>query len=90
MTVSRRGFLELSGSGALSATLGLSACGGESGTGAESDGIDGSDGSPPVIDASVPLASPGRGAEAVEAHLATVAASGILCAVRANCDNRTF
>ena len=74
MTLSRRGFLELSGSGALSATLGLSACGGEPGDGT------GSDGSPLVIDGSVPLASPDRGAEAVEAHLATVAASGILCA----------
>ena len=74
MTLSRRGFLELSGSGALSATLGLSACGGEPGDGT------GSDGSSLVIDGSVPLASPDRGAEAVEAHLATVAASGILCA----------
>ena len=74
MTLSRRGFLELSGSGALSATLGLSACGGQPGAGT------GSDGSPLVIDGSVPLASPDRGAEAVEAHLATVAASGILCA----------
>ena len=74
MTLSRRQFLELSGSGALSATLGLSACGGQSGAGT------GSDGSPLVIDGSVPLASPDRGAEAVEAHLATVAASGILCA----------
>ena len=74
MTLSRRGFLELSGSGALSATLGLSACGGESGAGAGSDGI------PPVIDGSVPLASPDREPEAVEAHLATVAASGILYA----------
>ena len=77
MTLSRRGFLELSGSGTLSATLGLSACGGESGTGAESDG---SDGSPPVIDGSVPLASPDRGPEAVNGHLAAVAAAGILCA----------
>ena len=51
MTLSRRGFLELSGSGALSATLGLSACGGQPGAGTGSDGI------PLVIDGSVPLAS---------------------------------
>lgn len=83
MTISRRGFLELSGSGALASALGVSACGvdgvGEEGSGG-SDGEVGAQGTAPVIDASVPLASPDRGVEAVDAHLAAVAAAGVSCA----------
>ena len=90
MTLSRRGFLELSGSGTLSATLGLSACGRESGAGAESDGIDGSDGSPPVIDGSVPLASPDRGPEAVNGPPRHCGRLGDFVRFCANCHNRTF
>lgn len=83
MTISRRGFLELSGSGALVPALGVSACGvdgmgGEGGVG--SDGGVNRQGAAPVIDASVPLASPNRGGEAVGAHLAAVAAAGVSCA----------
>lgn len=80
MTISRRGFLELSGSGALASVLGVSACGvdgmgGEGGVGG--DGEMNRQGTAPVIDASVPLASPDRGGEAVGAHLAAVAAAGM-------------
>lgn len=83
MTISRRSFLELSGSGALASALGVSACGVD-GFGGEGDaggrgGVDGQ-GAAPVIDASVPLASPDRGGEAVGAHLASVAAAGVSCA----------
>lgn len=83
MTISRRGFLELSGSGALASALGVSACGvdgvGEEG-GVGADGVADIQGTAPVIDASVPSASPDRGGEAVGAHLASVAAAGVSCA----------
>ena len=83
MTISRRSFLELSGSGALASALGVSACGvdgagGEGGVG--SDGASDFQGTAPVIDASVPSASPDRGGEAAGAHLASVAAAGVSCA----------
>jgi len=83
VTISRRGFLELSGSGALASALGVSACGVD-GAGGENDvGGDGGvhrQGAAPVIDASVPLASPDRGVAAVGAHLASIAATGVSCA----------
>ena len=83
MIISRRGFVELSGSGALASALGVSACsvdgaGEEGGVGA--DGVVDFQGTAPVIDASVPSASPDRGGEAVGAHLASVAAAGVSCA----------
>lgn len=83
MTISRRGFLELSGSGALASALGVSArgvdgVGEEAGVG--TDGAADVQGTAPVIDASVPSASPDRGGEAVGAHLASVAAAGVSCA----------
>ena len=83
MTISRRSFLELSGSGALASALGMSACvvdgvGEEGGVGG--DGRVDLEGTAPVIDASVPSGSPDRGGEAVGAHLASVAAAGVSCA----------
>ena len=83
MTISRRRFLELSGSGVLASALGVSACGVD-GVGKQRDA--GGDGkvdrqrAAPVIDGSVPLASPDRGGESVGAHLASVAAAEVSCA----------
>lgn len=76
--------MELSGSGALASMLGVAACGvdgvgGEGAVGSDS-GMD-RRGVAPVIDASVPLASPDRGVEAVGTHLAAVAAAGVSCAL---------
>ena len=60
MTLSRGEFLSLSGSGALSAALGLSACAVDPSADTQSNAV------PPVIDASVPLASPGPGTRSRE------------------------
>ena len=83
MAISRRSFLELSGSGALASALGVSACGvdgvGEEG-GVGSDGVVDFQGAAPVINASVPAGSPDRGGEAVDAHLTSLAAAGVSCA----------
>lgn len=83
MTISRRAFLELSGSGTLASALGVSACGPDAVAqegGAGGDGVVDVQGTAPVIDASVPSGSPDRGGEAVGAHLASVAAAGVSCA----------